>query len=255
MQPVLNVFALPKVVAPEEMADGVVVMIDVLRASTTICMALEAGAERVIPCLEVDDARRTAADLPGGDVVLGGERQCQPIEGFDLGNSPRDYLPERVAGRTVVLTTTNGTRALQHAHLARRVLIGAFVNATAVFEQLIEQQQIHILCAGTNDMYSEDDALLAGMLVERLQRVGGLNYRQNAQAMTAREYWLSNFALPQAVGGEPLDPELLARKLAASTGGRPLMEQGFQQDVRDAAEVDLFSSVPVYCPLDEQIRL
>jgi len=255
MQPVLNVFALPKVVAPEEMADGVVVMIDVLRASTTICTALEAGADAVIPCLEVDEARRLAEDMPGSDVVLAGERQCQPIDGFDLGNSPREFLPERVAGRTVVFTTTNGTRALHHAHRARKVLIGAFVNATALFEELIEQQQIHILCAGTNDMYSEDDALMAGMLVERLQRQGGLNYRQNAQAMTAREYWLSNFALPHAVGAEPLDPALLAPKLATSLGGQPLMKLDLQQDVRDAAELDLFQSVPVYDPESGQIRL
>jgi len=255
MQPVLNVFALPKVVAREEMADGVVVMIDVLRASTTICTALEAGADAVIPCLEVDDARRAAADLPGGNVVLAGERDCQPIDGFDLGNSPREFLPERVSGRTVVFTTTNGTRALHHAHLAQRVLIGAFVNASAVFQELIEQQKIHILCAGTRGQFSEDDTLLAGMLVERLQRKGGLSYKQNAQAMTCREYWLSSFALPQALGAEPLPPELLAPKLAASTGGRRLMQLDLEQDIRDAAELDLFQSVPVYNPITGEIRL
>jgi 2-phosphosulfolactate phosphatase len=155
----------------------------------------------------------------------------------------------------VVFTTTNGTRALHHARLARKVLVGAFVNVSAVFEELIEQQQIHILCAGTQGKFSEDDTLLAGMLVERLQRKGGLSYKQNAQAATAREYWLSSFALPQALGAEPLPPELLAPKLAESLGGQRLLKLDLHGDIRDAAEIDLFQSVPVYNPATGDIRL
>src|SRR5438132_9688378 len=119
---------LPTLMDPDELRDGTAVVIDVLRASTTICHALAAGAREVIPCLEVEEARRVAADNSGSRPMLGGEREGVRIEGFDLGNSPGEYRPDTVGGRTVVFTTTNGTRAMLGCRSARRVLIGSFVN-------------------------------------------------------------------------------------------------------------------------------
>ena len=244
MTRVLNVFALPKLVAPEELAGGTVVVIDVLRASTTIAYALEAGAKEIIPCLEVDQARAAAEPLSGDRVILGGERGGLPIEGFDLGNSPGEYTESRVRGKAVVFTTTNGTRAMDHARLADRVLIGAFVNATAVFRELTGQAQIHLLCAGTNGQIGQDDVLLAGMLVERIQREGGLIYEQNAQAVTARETWLHSFALPRALGGERLEPPRLAGELRKSLGGQKLAAIGREEDILAAARIYRFDRVP-----------
>ncbi len=255
MPPLLNVYALPKFVAPEELAGGAVVVIDVLRASTTIVSALEAGATEVIPCLEVEDARDVAGRLPRGSVVLGGERGGLPIEGFDLGNSPQEYLPDRVSGKTVVFTTTNGTRAILHARQADLVLIGAFVNATAVVDELMHHTQIHLLCAGTRGQIGHDDVLLAGMLVDRIQARGGLFRQQNAQAVTARETWLHAFALPQAQGAEPLEPQRLAEQLRDSIGGKNLCRLGLQQDILAAAHVDRFQSVPRADPATGRIRL
>ena len=251
----LNVYALPKLVTPEEMAGGTVVVIDVLRACTTIAHALEAGAREVIPCEGVDEARDIAKRVPDGEVILGGERKGLPIEGFQLGNSPREYTFARVEGKTVVFTTTNGTRAMIHARLANRILIGAFVNVTAVFEELAGQQQIHLLCAGTNGQMSHDDVLLAGLLVERVQREGGLLYEQNAQAITARETWLHSFALPRALGAEPLEPERLAKELRKSLGGRNLVSIGLEDDILDAARIDHFSGVPALDPNRMRIQL
>ncbi len=253
MPSLLHVYALPQVAQPEEMTDGTVVVIDVLRAATTICHALEAGAAEVIPCAEVEEARAAAASMPG-EVVLGGEREGLPIEGFDLGNSPREYTPERVAGKTLVFTTSNGTRALHHARLAERVYLGAFVNAAALLGQLLGREQVHLLCSGTHGQYSEDDILLAGLLVERLERAGGCHYAQNAQAATAREYWLSSFAEPQALGAEPLEPELLVPKLRRSAGGRNLVAVGLEDDLIDAARIDRFECVPVYDAAGGRIR-
>lgn len=253
MARVLNVYALPKYVAPEELAGGTVVVIDVLRASTTIVHALEAGATDVIPCQEVEEARAVADRLSGNGVVLGGERDGLPIDGFDLGNSPAEYVPHRVEGRTVVFTTTNGTRAMLHARQADRVLIGAFVNVTALIEQLVGQQQIHLLCAGTRDQIGRDDVLLAGMLVDRIGQQGEVVHQQNAQALTARETWLHSFALPHAIGAEPLEPERLAKQLRDSPGGRNLVEIGLEDDILAAAQIDRFRSVP---ELDtEEIRI
>ncbi len=219
-------------------------MVDVLRASTTIVHALEAGATEVIPCAEVEQAQAIAKELPKDSVVLGGEREGLPIDGFDLGNSPSDYTPYRVGGKTVVFTTTNGTRAMEHARLADRVLIGGFVNVSALFEQLIGRKKIDLLCAGTNGQIARDDVLMVGMLVERIQREGGLLYEQNAQAITARETWLHSFALPRALGAEPLEPERLAKELRKSLGGKSLVAIGMEDDILTAAQIDQFSGVP-----------
>src|SRR5262245_61680075 len=125
----------PELVAPERLAGGVAVVVDVLRATTTIAHALAAGCAGVRPCATADEARRLAGSLPAGKVLLGGERDGKPLPGFDLGNSPGEYTPARCRDRTLVLTTTNGTRALLHCAAAERVLTAAFVHFSAVCEQ------------------------------------------------------------------------------------------------------------------------
>jgi len=251
----LNVYALPRLVDPDDLAGGAVVIIDVLRASTTIAYALEAGAREVIPCAEVDEARAVARQFPTNEAVLGGERDGLPIEGFDLGTSPSEYTPDRVAGKAVVFTTTNGTRAMLHAHRADRVLIGGFVNVTAVLKELVNQQRIHLLCAGTRGQVGEEDLLLAGMLAERVGRLGGLIYEQNAQAIVARESWLSSFALPRSLGAEPLEPQRLVKELRTSLGSEQLISLGLDEDIAAAARIDHFHSVPEFDPEKSRIRL
>jgi len=244
MDHILHVYALPSLVTPEELAGGTVVVIDVLRSTTTIVYALEAGALGIIPCQESEEARQIASQFPPGDAVLGGERGGLLIEGFDLGNSPTEYTPASVGNRTVVLTTTNGTRAMAKCTQAARVLLGAFVNASAIFNELVGQEQIHLLCSGTDGQYSRDDVLWAGLLVEWLQHRGGIPYQLNAQAITARENWTSSFAVPFTIGAEPLDAELLARELRKSRGGRNLTAIGLDEDIRTASQLDRFSVVP-----------
>ena len=126
----VHVHLLPQLVRPEELAGTTVVVIDMLRATTTIVEALSAGAVAVIPCGEIEEARQCARQRSPA-ALLGGERGGRPIAGFDLGNSPAEYTAERVGGKTVVLTTTNGTRALLHSRQAARVLVAAFANCAA----------------------------------------------------------------------------------------------------------------------------
>jgi len=248
MPPVLNVYALPRLVAPEELAGSTVVVIDVLRASTTIVHALAAGAREVIPCTEVEEARRIAADFAPGEAVLGGERSGVRIDGFDLGNSPSEYTRQTVGGRTLVFTTTNGTRAMAVCRQADRVLIGAFVNARAVCDRLAEAERIALLCSGTRGEIGRDDVLLGGLLVERLQRRKGPTCQRNVQAIIARENWASSFAVPIALGAEPMDPELLARELRTSPGGQNLLAIGLDDDILTAAQTDRFDCVPELDP-------
>jgi 2-phosphosulfolactate phosphatase len=110
--------------------------------------------------------------------------------------------------------------------------------------RLFDREHIHILCSGTEGKMGDDDILLAGMLVDRLQREGGMVYQQNAQAMTARETWLHSFALPQALGAEPLNPDLLATELRKSLGGHNLMSLGLDDDILAASWISRFDLVP-----------
>jgi 2-phosphosulfolactate phosphatase len=244
MAPHLNVYALPKYASPPEIAGGTAVVIDVLRATTTIVYALEAGAKEVLPCREVEEALALAEKYPRERILLGGERQGKPIAEFDKGNSPEEYLSYDVEDKTIIFTTTNGTLAMDHARHAERILLAAFVNVSAVVQKLLGVEEVHLLCAGTDGEFSEDDILLAGLIVERLQKLGGMMHELNAQAMTAREFWLHRFAVPQAIGAEPIEPERLEGELRKTRGAKNLIELGYDDDILAAARVDQFKGVP-----------
>jgi len=249
-----DVFALPQLADADDLRGVTAVVIDVLRASTTIIHALAAGATAVIACREVDEARQWRAQLSEDDVVLGGERGGLPIEGFDLGNSPDEYSPDRVGGRTVVLTTTNGTAAIEHARKAEIVLIGAFVNASAVFRHLLTADRIALICAGTDGQYSLDDLLAAGYWVNRLQRESGLTIAYNAQALTAQEAWRTRFSPYETAGDGAISPDSLAAQLRNTPGGANLIRVGLAEDILTAAQIDRFSVVPMVEPIDGRIR-
>ena len=236
----IRVHLLPQLVEPEELAGGFAIVIDVLRATTTITAALAAGAREVIPCLEIDAARRAAANLQGTPIVLGGERQGVRIEGFDLGNSPREYTPLAVGGRTVVFTTTNGTRAMLHARQAGDVRLAAFVNLSAVVAASAGRERVDVICSGTGGKVTREDVLLAGAIAERLTASAAAEL--NDQAAIARAAWL------EAIGNPDAELPWLAARLAAALretqGGRNLKRLGLESDIDDAAAIDRFSIVP-----------
>jgi len=140
------------------------VVIDVIRATTTICQALDAGYERIWCAAEVEDARA----LGGSDVTLGGERLGVRIEGFDLGNSPREYLEPRTP--TLAMSTTNGTRAIvTAAERCDRVLIASLLNLDAVTEAArAHGEDVAVFCAGVKGAFALDDAYVAGRVADRL---------------------------------------------------------------------------------------
>lgn len=244
MRPTLSVHALPENVELEELAGATVAVIDVLRAATTIVHALHSGAKRIIPCLEVSDALAQAKRFPADQIVLGGERHGTPIDGFQLGNSPEEYSSDRVHGKTVLFTTTNGTRALLRAQRADEVFVAAFVNSAAVVKRLLDREKVCILCSGSDGRASEDDLLLAGLLVDRLQHSGGIFHKQNSQAVNARVFWLNSLGLPQAIGSEPLGPDRLTSVLRKTVGARRLIALGLDDDIRAAAQIDRFDLTP-----------
>lgn len=229
----IDVYLVPALIEPDELTGRTVVVIDVLRASTTIIHALAAGAVAVVPCLEVGEARTIAAGEFPGSAVLGGERGGLPIPGFDLGNSPREYTPQRVGDKTVVFTTTNGTRALLRCKAAKRVLIGAFVNLSAVCRELGDDSHIVLLCAGTNGHVTREDALFAGAVVNELASGQILN----DQAELAADAWRA--CKSDLTGADPL-----GRALRSSRGGRNLIDTGQENDIDIAAQIDKFDTVP-----------
>src|SRR5579872_6883168 len=144
------VHLLPSLFEPCDLRGGIAVVIDVLRATSTIVHALAAGATCVVPCGEIEEARRLAAQATPGEVLLAGERDGLRISGFDLGNSPSEYTPARVRGKTIAFTTTNGTRALIRAQEARRLFTGSFSKLTSVVKlAAAETGPVHLVCAGT----------------------------------------------------------------------------------------------------------
>ena len=241
MSRTIDTYALPLQVEPEELAGATVVVIDVIRASTTILHTLAAGAVEVRPFLEVEDAREAAKAMDSqqgrASYLLGGERDAVVIEGFDLGNSPRDYTPERVVGRTLLFTTTNGTRAMMRCKAADQVLIGAFVNAAAIVERLLQRDKIILLCAGTAGEESGDDLLLAGLLTDRLQQESEEGFLLNNRSQEVQASW-------KAIADDATSPERLAEHLAKTRGGQNVVRAGLTADLLDVGTVDRFSLVP-----------
>ncbi len=220
----------PQLAPPDKLAGGVAVVIDVMRATTTILHALAAGCSMVRPCAEVEEARELADSLRAGRVLLGGERGGKPLPGFEVGNSPREYTAARCRGAVLVLTTSNGSRALLYASAADRVLVAAFVNYSAVCEQLRrETRPIHIVCAGDGGAVALEDALLAGALVDFLSDLGSMKLNDGA-----RLAW-DAFAQHGRV---------LEGALAVGAGGRRLKELGYEDDIAAAACVDHFTLAP-----------
>ena len=239
---ILNVHCLPRDVAEEELVGSTVVVIDLLRATSTICQALASGAREVIPFLEVEEAVMAAEAAGRSEVVLGGERKGGRIPGFDVGNSPCEYAPELVTGRRVFFTTTNGTRALHHARLARRIVVGAFVNLSAVVMSVQDESRVDILCAGTGGGKTREDILAAGAIASRLADLWGESCEFNAEANAARNEWAKVLANAQA-SGRPLNVQV-AIELQDTQGGRNLLAIGLNRDLVDCAQIDHLSVVP-----------
>jgi 2-phosphosulfolactate phosphatase len=229
----VHVYLLPSLVPETGLVGGVAVVIDVLRATTVMVHALAAGCRCVVPCGVVDEAKRCAAELRGeSKVLLAGERHGMPIAGFDLGNSPNEFTVKSCKGATVVLTTTNGTRAVLRAVEAERVLAGAFVNFSALCEQLrTDRHPVHLLCAGTDGEVSLEDTLLAGAIVDFLADSGDEVQLNDA----ARLAWDSF---------ENHGRCCLRGSLEVGRGGQRLKSLGYEADIRAATEVDRFTIVP-----------
>jgi 2-phosphosulfolactate phosphatase len=227
----LDVAFTPAGLASTEVQGRTVFVIDVLRATTTMCAALHAGAKAIIPVGSAEEALRLAQTLASTDVLLAGEADCVRIPGFQLGNSPLEMTEAVVRGKTLVITTTNGTKALLACHGAAEVYLASAANLSVAAEKARECAErdggVLILCAGRRGAFALDDAYCAGRLVAATQGDARARRGINDAAMASLD-------LVRRYG------ERWERPLSYSRAGRQLIRLGFRDDVLDAARLDAY---------------
>lgn len=166
MERKIEVCLTPALINLYAIEERIVVVIDILRATSSIVYGIDNGAAAIIPVAQVEDCLNYADK----GFLLAAERNGEVVEGYDFGNSPFSYTAEKVAGKTVVLTTTNGTKALHLARKAHQVVIGSFLNLQALSEWLKTQERdVLLLCAGWKDQFNLEDTLFAGAVVNQLK--------------------------------------------------------------------------------------
>lgn len=222
--------------APPFVTGRAVAVIDVLRASSVIAAALHHGARHVVPLESADEVITRAKQLDRSETVLAGERRMLPIEGFDLGNSPLEFTREKVEGKTILFTTTNGTAALAGLSGAREVLIASYVNFSAVARALRaatkQGADVTLLCAGRDRMFSLEDAACAGRFVKAIVR--------RATTAALGDGAVACLLLEKRYGDN------IARLFGDAEHGRALADAGFGADLEDCARLDAYPVLPVF---------
>jgi 2-phosphosulfolactate phosphatase len=230
-------------VAAADVADRVVVVIDVLRAATTVAAALDAGARAVIPFETVDETASRAKAYARGEVQLAGERRMVKIDGFDLGNSPTEYTTASVDGRTILYTTTNGTMALAATHGARGCYFAAFVNAAATVSSVRSAIEaggdVTIICAGHERRVALEDVVCAGRLVRGISAdLPGVTRGDGAR--------VAEMAERPFIGG-------IASVALEASHAKSLIAAGFERDVELCLTLDRYDRAVRYH--DRQLQL
>jgi 2-phosphosulfolactate phosphatase len=227
----LDVHFTPAGLTPAEVQGRTAFAIDILRATTAMCAALYHGAKAIIPVVSTEEALRLAQTIGSTDVLLAGEKDCLPISGFHLGNSPLEMTELMVRGKTLVITTTNGTKALlacQGAAAAHPVAAANLTLAGGRAREVLERGgDLLVVCAGRDGVFSLDDAYCAGRLVAAA--IGGVRPQRGLNDAA-----IASLDLVRRYG------ERWERPLRRSRAGRELLRLGFRADLADAARLDAY---------------
>lgn len=228
----IDVALIPNVVNAQQVTGSVAIVIDVLRASSTMLTALFNGAKQIIPVIEPEEAKNMARKLNPGEWLLCGEREGDKIPGFDLGNSPLEFNKEAVAGKTVIMSTTNGTKACHSAQNAGSVYISCFLNLTAVSDVVKQtNENIQIITSGKEGRFSLEDTVCAGAIVEKLN--------------TENSYLLTDAARVAQIL-YTIYRSNIRDMLAACEHGVYLTSLGYTQDLDYCAQIDTLQLVPKF---------
>ena len=230
----INVLFSPSVVDDLYFSDKTVVVIDVLRATSTIIAAMENGAKEVVPVNSIEFAMKASSSMFGGQTLLGGERNTKKIDGFNLGNSPLEYTQANIAGKSIIFYTTNGSKAIVRTKYASTTLICSLSNVKSVANYLVQKNipTVEIVCSGRNNLFCMEDTVCAGLIIQEiLNQVNDVILSDGSIA-----------ALSLAKShGEDLD-----KMIRESEHGRTLLENGFQGDLTYCSRLNTSTYIPVY---------
>ncbi|MBR8536751.1 2-phosphosulfolactate phosphatase [Carboxylicivirga sediminis] len=227
----IDVVATAQLVNSEVVEGKTVVVIDVLRATSVMITALQNGAKAVIPVTTPDEAFEMKKQL-GRDVLLGGERMAEPIPGFDFGNSPLSYTADVVSGKTLVMTTTNGTLAINNSLTAQELIVASFINSDAVCQFLSNKEDVIIVCSGNNGLYTLEDALCAGQIIYQLQKAG--------MAVQCTDFALAQKALYES------HRDNLGQLSTSGYHYNVLQQKGYVDDLAYCFETSISKTIPVW---------
>ena len=230
----INIQLIPSPPNPELLSDRVVVVIDVLRSTSVMTHALSQGALEIIPMATVEEAFQRAKVYPQGSVLLGGEMRNKRISGFDLGNSPREYVSEKVKGKRLILTTTNGTKAFHLVSSGREILAGSFLNIGAIARRCLElNRDLFIFPSGNEGDFSLEDTLCGGMLIDLIAK-GEKKPTSLTDASCCAQVLYQRFE------------DKLLEGFHLSHHGKGLIRQGFEDDLVYCAQIDMTDIVPKF---------
>jgi 2-phosphosulfolactate phosphatase len=219
---------------PYLLSDRIVVVIDVLRATSVMIHALSPGALEIIPVATVEEAFQMAKVFQRGAILLGGERESKKIQGFDLGNSPREYMAEKVRGRKLILTTTNGTKAFHLVSSGKEILVGSFFNMGAVAKKCLElDRDLLIFPSGDEGKFSLEDTVCGGMLIQLIIRKGKKPIALTDASQCAQTLY------------QRFEANLI-EAFHLSSHGRELINRGFGDDLAYCAQIDMTDIVPEF---------
>ena len=208
------------------------IVIDVLRATTTIITALNNGAKEIIPINAVEFAVKLSGDTLSSQTILAGERNTHKIDGFALGNSPLEFTEQIVSSKSIVFFTTNGSKAIVKAKYSSHLYIASFLNGNKIADQVKNEEEIVIMCSGNNGLFSFDDSVCAGFLIEELvglnvdielddaSRVCHLLYKKNHKR--------------------------LKKMMMETEHGKKLVQQGYKDDIIYASQRNIINVVPCF---------
>jgi len=224
----LNVCLTPALIPLYQVEDYIVVIVDIFRATSSICYGIENGAKAIIPVAEVEEC--AAYREKGLNYLLAAERDGKVVDGFDFGNSPFSYTKEKVAGKTVVLTTTNGTHALHISRAAKKIVIGSFLNLTALCDWLKTQDEnILLVCAGWKNNFNLEDTLFAGAVIEQLKDA---DFKLDDAAIAANDLFQA--------GKNDID-----EYLKKTSHSERLKKLGIEKDIEFCLQTDMTTAIPV----------
>lgn len=219
---------------PYFLSHRVVVVIDVLRATSTMVQGMLQGALEILPVATVEEAFQMAKRFPRQSTLLGGERESKKVQGFDLGNSPKEYVLEKVKGKRLILTTTNGTKAFHYVSTGREILVGSFLNMGAIAKRCLESDSdLLIFPSGDGGNFSLEDTVCGGMLIQLITKK-----RKNPPVLTDASQCAR--ILYQRFETNVIEAFYL------SSHGKELIRQGFEEDLVYCGQIDITDIIPEF---------